>query len=90
MQKYLVVLAGTVLLLSSMVFVGGCSCGFDCNNDDNRGTTTLSLGFSDALPEDLKQVVIEVDSITLRRNNGDDVVVNEHLCFCTVHFPMGC
>ena len=76
MQKYLVVLAGTVLLLSSMVFVGGCSCGFDCNNDDNRGTTTLSLGFSDALPEDLKQVVIEVDSITLLRNSGDDVVVD--------------
>ncbi len=76
MRQYLVVVAGALLLLSSTVFLGGCSCGFDCNNDDNRGTTMLSLGFSDALPEDLKQVVIEVDSITFQRSTGDDVVVD--------------
>ena len=64
------------LLLAGSVFLGGCSCGFDCNNEDSRGTTTLSLGFSDALPEDLKQVVIEVDSITFRRTGVEDVTVD--------------
>ncbi|MEM6580264.1 MAG: DUF4382 domain-containing protein [Pseudomonadota bacterium] len=63
-------------IAASALMLGGCSCGFDCNNDDN-GTTSLTLGFSDALPEELKQVVIEVDSITLTRSNGDDVVVDE-------------
>ncbi|MEE4145069.1 MAG: DUF4382 domain-containing protein [Halieaceae bacterium] len=76
MRRHLLVLAGSVLLLAGSVFLGGCSCGFDCNNEDSRGTTTLSLGFSDALPEDLKQVVIEVDSITFRRTGVEDVVVD--------------
>jgi len=76
MRRIFLVLAGAVLLLAGSVLLGGCSCGFDCNNDDSRGTTTLSLGFSDALPEDLKQVVIEVDSITFRRTGVEDVVVD--------------
>ena len=76
MRRNLLVLAGALLLLASTAFLGACSCGFDCNNDDSRGTTTLSLGFSDALPEDLKQVVIEVDSITFRRTGVEDVVVD--------------
>ncbi len=63
-------------MTSSTVFLGGCSCGFDCNNEDSQGTTVLSLGFSDALPEDLKQVVLEVDSIAFRRTGADDVVVD--------------
>jgi len=57
--------------------IGGCGCGFDCNNGNNKDATTLlSLGFSDAAPEDLKQVVIEVDSITFRRSGAEDVVVD--------------
>jgi hypothetical protein len=75
MLKSALVLAGFLLITSSTVFLGACSCGFDCNNEDSQGTTVLSLGFSDALPEDLKQVVIEVDSITFRRSGADDVVV---------------
>ena len=75
MRRNFLVVAGAVLLLAGSVLLGGCSCGFDCNNDDSRGTTTLSLGFSDALPEDLKQVVIEVDRITFRRTGVEDVVV---------------
>jgi hypothetical protein len=56
--------------------MGGCGCGFDCNNGNNQDATTLlSLGFSDAAPEDLKQVVIEVDSITFRRSGAEDIVV---------------
>lgn len=76
MLKNALVLAGFLLMTSSTVFLGGCSCGFDCNNEDSQGTTVLSLGFSDALPEDLKQVVLEVDSIAFRRTGADDVVVD--------------
>jgi hypothetical protein len=67
----------TLLLASVTASIGGCGCGFDCNNGNNKDATTLlSLGFSDAAPEDLKQVVIEVDSITFRRNGAEDVVVD--------------
>lgn len=76
MRKTAPILALALLLVSSTIFLEGCSCGFDCNNEDSKSTTTLTLGFSDALPEDLKQVVIEVDSITFRRTAVDDVVVD--------------
>tara|TARA_R110002049_G_scaffold70521_14_gene182142 strand:- start:4431 stop:5450 length:1020 start_codon:yes stop_codon:yes gene_type:complete len=64
-------------LLAFMLPLGGCSCGFDCNNDDDDDTNParLTLGFSDSLPEDLRQVVIEVDSITLSRSGVEDVVI---------------
>jgi len=66
-----------LLFASVTASIGGCGCGFDCNNGNNRDATTLlSLGFSDAAPEDLKQVIIEVDSITFRRSGAEDVVVD--------------
>lgn len=77
MRKSAVIIGTCLLLVLGVVLSGGCSCGFDCNNDRDRGTTVLTLGFSDSLPEDLKQVVIEVDSLTFRRNGSDDVVVDE-------------
>jgi hypothetical protein len=77
MKKNWVTVGVCLLLALSAVLSGGCSCGFDCNNDRDRGTTVLTLGFSDALPEDLKQVVLEVDSLIFRRSGGDDVVVDE-------------
>ena len=66
-----------LLLTTLLLPLGGCSCGFDCNNDSNNDNspTLLSLGFSDSLPEDLKQVVIEVDAITLKRSGAEDVVI---------------
>ena len=77
MSKTIKILAALLLLSSIAVSLAGCGCGFDCNNgnSNNPGPTLLSLGFSDSLPEELKQVVIEVDSITFRRSNADDVVV---------------
>jgi len=69
--------AAILPLVLALSVLQGCSCGFDCNNDKNRGTTALTLGFSDADPEDLKQVVIDVDSITFRRTGAADVVVDQ-------------
>ncbi len=67
------------VILPALLSLGGCPCGFSCSSDSDRDDTTpasLTLGFSDASLEDLKQVVIEVDSITFRRSGVDDVVVD--------------
>lgn len=69
------VLTFTVALLLAFpaLLLGGCSCGFDCTNEgDNSAYLTLSL--SDSLPEDLSEVVIEIDTITLKRSSGDVVI----------------
>jgi len=73
---------GAVLLaaLLTMLLAGCDTCGFDCGDDDDNGDgpTLLDLGFSDAPPEDIQQVVIEVTGITLSRSGDDgDVVVTE-------------
>jgi len=68
------------LMFPMLLSLGGCGCGFDCNNsdsdNDNNNPAQLTLGFSDSIPEDLKEVVIEVDSITFQRSGADDVVVD--------------
>ena len=67
-----------IILFACMTLsISGCGCGFDCNNGNNRDEPTLlSLGFSDAIPEELKQVVIEVDSITFKRTGAENVVID--------------
>jgi hypothetical protein len=65
-----------LLLAPLLLFLGGCSCGFDCSGSSNNSPTLLTLGFSDSLPEDLKEVVIKVTSITFRRSGAEDVVVD--------------
>jgi hypothetical protein len=73
--KLLPVLIATPLLLS----LGGCPCGFNCSSssdDDDNTPATLTLGLSDASVEELSQVVIEIDSITLTRSAADDVVID--------------
>lgn len=64
------------LLSAPLLLLQGCGCGFDCNNDDDDddGPALLTLSFSDALPEDLSEVVIELDTITLRRTGGNEVI----------------
>lgn len=79
MRKTLTLLLGTTLVALLPTLLTGCGCGFDCNsNNDNDGgsSASLTLGFSDSLPEDLKQVVIEVDAITFRRS-GEDIGIND-------------
>lgn len=63
-------LAAIVLSLS----LGGCTCGFDCSSDDDDGPTLLDFGLSDALPEDLTSVTLQVERITFRSSDGDVVV----------------
>ncbi len=75
MRKSLAVLAALLPVILGALLLGACSCGFDCNNEDTQGTTQLTLGLSDALPEDLQQVVLEIDSISFRRTGADDVIV---------------
>jgi hypothetical protein len=76
LKRLLILLSGSLvaLLLAS---AGGCGCGFGCNNDndDDSGPAILSLGFSGESLEELKQVVIEVDRITLQRTGGEQVLV---------------
>ncbi len=68
---------GLLLVALAATWLGGCGCGFDCNNgNNNRGPAVIDLGLSADAPEDLKQVVIEVDRITLVRSGGEDVVVD--------------
>lgn len=64
------------LVVALLLPISGCGCGFSCNDDGNGVSTLLTLGFSDSLPEDLKQVVIEVDAITFQRIGAEDVVID--------------
>jgi hypothetical protein len=80
MKISLTMLLPAALLVCLILSLGGCSCGFDCNSDDdansNGDSALLTLGFSDSLPEDLKEVVIEVESISFRRSGAEAVVVD--------------
>jgi Domain of unknown function (DUF4382) len=80
MRISLTMLFPAALLVCLILSVGACSCGFDCDSDDdsnsNGDPAFLTLGFSDSLPEDLKEVVIEVDSISFRRSGAAAVEVN--------------
>lgn len=64
------------LLCAPLLLLSGCGCGFDCNDDDDDddGPALLTLSLSDALPEDLSEVVIDIDAVTLRRSGGDVVI----------------
>jgi len=79
MGKILKLVLPAVLLILTQVPLSGCGCGFDCNSNNNSNSNdpaSLTLGFSDSLPEDLKQVVIEVESITLG-SGADSKVINK-------------
>jgi hypothetical protein len=77
MGSTLKLLLPVFLLALFFLPLGGCGCGFDCNSDnDTNDPALLTLGFSDSLPEDLKQVVLEVESITFKRSGAAEVVVD--------------
>lgn len=64
------------LLIPILLSISGCPCGFDCSSDDDVAPGVLSLGISDASLEDLNQVVLEIDRITLRRTGAADIVID--------------
>ena len=80
-------LARSLRLLAALtvaaVFTSGCTCGFDCSSDDDvvAGPAILTLGLSDALPDDLEEVVLEIDSIVLGRSGGGNITIDT--------FPVG-
>lgn len=77
MRNSIKLLTSGALLASTAYYLTGCGCGFDCNSGNNNDEpSSLTLGFSDSLPEELKEVVIEVDRITLLRSGADDVVID--------------
>lgn len=76
MKTKLIVLLALPMLALSLSGASGCSCGFDCNNDRDNNPAILTLGFSDQDLEQLKQVVIEVDRITLQGSGVEDVVID--------------
>ncbi|MEM9254282.1 MAG: DUF4382 domain-containing protein [Pseudomonadota bacterium] len=70
-------LPATLLMMPLLLGnLSGCTCGFDCNNDDDDQTGTLTFSVSDSLPEDLKQVVIVVNTLTFRRGSEEIVIDN--------------
>jgi hypothetical protein len=79
MKISLKLLCTCLLLVPGFLYLGGCGCGFDCNSDDegndNGNPALLTLGLSDSVPEDLKQVEIKVASITFSRSGAEPVVV---------------
>lgn len=80
MRKTLVLLGGVILVSGLPFLLTGCSCGFDCsgssNNDNGNNSASLTLGFSDSLPEELSEVVLNVTAITFRRSGANDTIVN--------------
>jgi len=79
MGRTLQILLPGLLLALSLFSLGGCGCGFDCNSNSNSSSNEpalLTLGLSDSLPEDLKKVIVKVDSITFRRSGAENVVID--------------
>ncbi len=66
------------IAVALLLSLGGCTCGFDCSSDeDDNGPALLSLGVSDALPEELDEVEVVIDSITLRGSGVEDVEITD-------------
>lgn len=68
----------SVLFISMLSTLPGCGCGFDCDSDSDSDNDPgiVTLSFSDAPIDDVEAVLLVVDTITFRRSNGDDVIVD--------------
>jgi Domain of unknown function (DUF4382) len=69
-------MTGVITLLTTLMVSGCGTCGFDCSDDEELGPAILTLSFSDALPEDLDEVVLEVDSLVFERSSATDVQID--------------
>lgn len=76
MKKLIIKTLLLALLIPALLSISGCPCGFDCGSDNDIAPGVFTLGISDAAVEELSQVVIEIERITLRRTNSADVVID--------------
>ena len=77
MKTTLKLLLACAVLATPLFSLTGCGCGFDCSSDDDDdGPGLLTLSLSDSLPEELEEVFITIDSITLNRSGSEDVTIN--------------
>lgn len=80
-MKPLLLAATSLLIFANPLFLSGCTCGFDCSSDDDDPSRSVpfDLALSGALLEGVKEVVIEVEAITLTRSaeDGGNVVIDE-------------
>ncbi len=52
------IVASIALIAAFLLPISGCGgCGFSCNDADDGVPSLVSVGFSDSMPEDVKQVV---------------------------------
>ncbi|MFK7975938.1 MAG: DUF4382 domain-containing protein [Halioglobus sp.] len=65
-------------VLTSLGFSGGCTCGFDCSSDDDESgaQVSLTLLFSGSVPDQVREVVLSVDSIEFVRDDGNITTVD--------------
>jgi hypothetical protein len=76
MARLISLISLSVLLVPVLLTLPGCGCGFDCNDDNDNDQGIVTLGFSDAPIDDVEEVLLVVDTITFRRSNGVDVIVD--------------
>jgi hypothetical protein len=68
----------TAVLISTLTACGGGGGGsnFTMGGDGSDETGSVSIGISDAPVDDVKEVWVEIDTITFRKPGADDVVVD--------------
>lgn len=69
-------LAAATILTACGGSEGGANFTLGAGGSNNSQTGTVSIGISDAPVDDVKQVVVEIDAITLRKNGADDIVID--------------
>ncbi len=71
-------LVGVLILAPLFLSLGGCPCGFDCDRDgdDSNDVSIFTLGMSATAIEQIASIVLEVSSITLRRADDEDVLID--------------
>lgn len=83
MKKFCNFLSRSLLLAGLFALTTGCTCGFDCSSDDDdeivaEGPVALTLRFSDALPEELKEVVLNVEGLSFVHSESGETRITEY------------
>lgn len=70
-------LAAILILAPLFLSLGGCPCGFDCDREDGGSgdASIFTLGISATSIEQIRSVVLEIRSVTLRSADAEDVLI---------------